>query len=95
MSILITGGMGNIGLGLAHALLEKGEDVVLFGRTARTERVADIKDEVKIVLGDLKVWPEVMNVVKENNVEGIFHLAAIIGTPSKTKQAREAVNQYN
>ena len=83
MSILITGGTGFIGAGLARLLLARGEDVVLFDLVPRIERVADIKDKVKIIQGDLKVWPEVFNAVKENNVEGIFHLGAMLSLPSE------------
>ena len=77
MSILITGGTGFIGSGLARRLLERDEDIVLFDIAPKIERVSDIKDKVKIIQGDLKVWPEVLNVVKENKVGGIFHLGAI------------------
>ena len=83
MSILITGGTGFIGAGLARRLLARGEDVVLFDVVPRIERVSDIKDKVKIIQGDLKVWPEVMNVVTENNVDGIFHLGAMLSLPSE------------
>lgn len=79
MSILITGGTGFIGSGLARRLVERGEkDIVLFDIAPRFDRVADIKDKVKIVQGDLKLWPEVMNVIKDNNVEGIFHLGSML-----------------
>lgn len=83
MSILITGGMSFIGVGLAHELVAKGQDVVLFDIVDRPERVADIKDNVKIIRGDLKVWPEVMNAVKDNKVEDIFHLGAMLSVPSE------------
>jgi len=83
MSILITGGTGGIGVGLAHELVAKGEDVILFDIAPQTGRLADIKDKVKIVPGDLKVWPEVMNVVKENNVKGIFHHGSMLSLPSE------------
>lgn len=83
MSILITGGTGFIGVGLAHKMVEKGKDVVLFDIAPRSERVADIKDKVKVVQGDLKVWSEVLNVVKENNIEGIFHLGSMLSLPSE------------
>ena len=79
MAILITGGTGFIGSGLARKLVERGEkDIVLFDIAPRLDRVADIKGKVKIVQGDLKVWPEVMNVIKDNNVEGIFHLGSML-----------------
>lgn len=83
MSILITGGTGFLGAGLARRLLKRGEDVVLFDIVPGIERVADIKDKVKVIQGDLGVWPEVLNVVKENNVEGIFHLGAMLRLPSE------------
>ena len=83
MSILITGGTGWVGTGLAHRLVERGEDLILFDIAPQIERVADIKNNVKVVQGDQKVWPEVLNVVKENNVEGVFHLG---NTPSRLKQ---------
>jgi nucleoside-diphosphate-sugar epimerase len=62
--------------------VERDKDSVLFDVAPQTERVADIKGKVKIVRGDLKVWPEVMNVVKENNVEDIFHLGAMLSVQS-------------
>lgn len=83
MSILITGGTGFIGIGLARSLVEKGEDVVLFDIAPRVQQVADIKDKVKIVQGDMTIWPEVMNAVKENNVGGIFHLGAMLSQTSE------------
>ena len=77
MTILITGGTGWVGTGLAHSLVERGEDVILFDIVPQMERVADIKNNLKVVQGDQTDWPAVLNVVKENNVEGIFHLAML------------------
>ena len=83
MAILITGGTGFLGAGLARKLLERGEDVVLFDVFPRLERIPDIKDKVKVIQGDLKVWPEVLNAVKDNKVEGVFHLGAMLSLPSE------------
>jgi threonine 3-dehydrogenase len=83
MSILITGGTGFIGVGLAHQLVERGEEVVLFDIAPQAERVADLKDKVKVIQGDLKVWPEVMNAVRDNHVADIFHLGAMLSVPSE------------
>ena len=83
MSILITGGMGFIGVGLAYELVAKGQDVVLFDIVTRPERVAAIKDNVKIIQGDLKVWPEVLNAVRDNKVKDIFHLGSMLSVPSE------------
>lgn len=79
MSILITGGTGFIGSALARRLLERGEkDIILFDLVPRLDRITDIKEKVTIVQGDLKVWPEVFNVIKNNGVEGIFHLGSML-----------------
>ena len=83
MSILITGGTGFIGTQLARQLIERGEDVILFSRTPHLARLKDVKDKVKFIRGDLTVWPEVMNVIKDNQIEGIFHFGAILSTPSE------------
>ena len=89
MSILITGGTGWVGTGLAHRLVARGEDIILFDIAPQLERVADIKNNVKVVQGDQKVWPEVLNVVKEYNVEGVFHLGNIPRSPLHPWAVRE------
>ncbi len=83
MNILITGGTGFIGVGLARKLLAKGEKVVLFDVAPNPQRTADIKDKVKFVSGDLKVWSEVLNAVKDNKIESIFHLGSMLSLPSE------------
>jgi len=82
MAILITGGTGNIGAALARSLIKKGEKVVLFDIVPRIERIADIQDKVKLIKGDLGVWPEVLNAVNANEIQGIFHLGGWLSGPS-------------
>jgi len=78
MSKLITGGTGYIGAELAHMLVERGEEVVLFDVIINRYRIGDIENNVKIVQGDLGNWPEVLSVVKDNNVTEIYHLGSIL-----------------
>lgn len=82
MSVLITGGTGGIGVGLAHELIARGKDVVLFDIAPQMQRLADVKDKVKIVQGDLKVFPEVLNAVRDNNIDEIFHHGGMMSIPS-------------
>ena len=82
MSVLITGGTGGIGAGLAQELIARGKDVVLFDIAPQMQRLTDVKDKVKIVQGDLKVFPEVLNAVRDNNIDEIFHHGGMMSIPS-------------
>ena len=85
MAKLITGGLGFIGVYLAHALLEKGEEVVLFDIVRSSPLVQDIKDKVKIVQGDLASWAEVLEVVKQYKIDGIYHTGALLSASAEEK----------
>jgi len=78
MSKLITGGTGYIGAELAHILVDRGEEVVLFDIAINRHRIEAIENKVKIVHGDLGNWSEVMNIIKDNNITEIYHLGPIL-----------------
>ncbi len=78
MTRLITGGTGYIGAELAHLLVARGEEVVLFDIAINRARIADIESKVKVVRGDLGVYSEVMNAVKDNGVTEIYHLGSLL-----------------
>jgi len=82
MKILVTGGTGFIGAELARTLVDRGEDVVLFDIAPDVPRIADIRDKVKVVQGNLAYWPEVFNVIKDYGIEGIYHLGSMLSVPS-------------
>ena len=75
---LITGGTGNIGAELAHILVHRGEDVVLFDRTIKHHRINTIENKVRTVQGDLSNWFEVMNAVKNYKISVIYHIGAML-----------------
>ena len=82
MGILITGG-GFTGSRLAEIFLEKNKKVIIFD-IAFSEYLRNLKSErLLLVKGDVSNWHEVFNVVKEHNVETIFHLAAMLTVPSE------------
>ena len=78
MAKLITGGTGLIGAELAHILVDRGEDVVLFDRTIKYRRISGIEDKVRVVQGDLSNWPRVLNVVKDNKITDIYHMGSML-----------------
>lgn len=82
MAILVTGGTGFVGAELARILVSKGEDVVLFDVAPNYARINDIRDKVKVVQGNLANWSEVLNVVRDYNAEGIYHLGGMLSVPS-------------
>ena len=78
MTVLITGGMGFIGLHTAKAFVDAGEDVVI--TWYQTWREPDfIKDEynkkVKIEQGDVSQGSVIRDIAKKHKVDGIVHLA--------------------
>ncbi len=85
MAKLITGGMGFIGTYLAHALLGRQEEVVLFDVVTDSPLIKNIRDKVKIVQGDLASWAEVMGVVKQYQIDGIYHTGALLSASAEEK----------
>jgi threonine 3-dehydrogenase len=85
MAKLITGGMGFIGVYLAHALVGKGEEVVLFDIVKSSPLIKDIKGKVKIVQGNLASWAEVLEVVKQYKIDGIYHTGALLSASAEEK----------
>jgi threonine 3-dehydrogenase len=83
MASLITGGSGVIGAELAHILVNRGEEVILFNRTTKSPRIDDIASKVKWVQGDVANWSQVVSAVKENNIENIYHTGAMLTAVSE------------
>lgn len=78
MAKLITGGTGYIGAALAHILVERGEEVVIFDINVNHERLTFIEKELKIVQGDLANFSEVLNAVKDYRITEIYHIGAML-----------------
>src|SRR4030042_4736184 len=85
MAKLITGGLGFIGVYLARALLQKGEEVVLFDIVGSSPLIKDIKDKVKIVQGNVSSWAEVLETVKHYKIDGIYHTGALLSASAEEK----------
>jgi len=75
---LITGGLGFLGSCLARQLVEKGEEVVVFDLAMGSKLLESIKDKLKFVRGDLTDETQVLAAVRDNDIDCIYHLAALV-----------------
>jgi threonine 3-dehydrogenase len=84
MSVLVTGGTGFIGSHLARRLVKEGYDPVLLDIAPNYKPINDIKDQVRVVPGDLAVLSDVLDAAKEHQVRDIFHLGAILSAAAES-----------
>ncbi len=78
MTVLITGGTGFIGAGIARKMVERGREVVLFEVYPNLNIIEDIRNKVEFVRGDVSNWAEVLDTVKSYNIKEIYHTAALL-----------------
>ena len=83
MAHLITGGTGLIGSRIARDLIKEGEQVVVYELSPEESVLEQLLSEeertrVKVVQGDVTDLPHLIRTVQENNVEIIFHMAALL-----------------
>ena len=78
--ILVTGGAGYIGSHLVMALLEKGEDVIVFDslELGHAETIETLKKygNLKFVKGNLKNLDEIRGAFLVNKIDSVVHVAA-------------------
>jgi UDP-glucose 4-epimerase len=77
--VLVTGGAGFIGSNLAHALLERGDDVRILDNFSTGDRGNLEGLDVEIVEGELRSYERVHNAVRK--MEIVYHLGALGSVP--------------
>jgi nucleoside-diphosphate-sugar epimerase len=88
MACLITGGTGLVASRIARRLAETGKEVVIYDYSPDKDMLEMVIDEklrpkVKVVKGDILDYDFLAKTIKENNVDSIFHYAAILGDAIK------------
>jgi nucleoside-diphosphate-sugar epimerase len=77
--VLLVGGAGYVGSVLAHELLERGYAVRILDRMYFGDQgLADIRDRVEIVTGDLRAMPP----MAMENVEAVVNIAGLSNDPT-------------
>src|SRR5688572_19559374 len=79
--VLITGGAGFIGSHIATALVERGDEVVVFDNlsTGTQKNLDHLPGRIKFVKGDLLDREALQSAME--NVEIVFHQAALASVP--------------
>lgn len=75
---LVTGGFGFIGAYLIKQLIEKGEEVVVFDVVSGSKPTDNVKGQFTAVLGDVRNWPQLMEIIKANKIDTIYHIGMMM-----------------
>ena len=82
MAYLVTGGTGFIGSWVVKSILEQKKQVVCFELDPNIERLKNLLgndfNKVKIIQGDILHFHKILDVIKENNITHIAHIAAAV-----------------
>lgn len=79
--VLVTGGAGFIGSHLAHALVQRGDQVRILDNfsTGNAANLAGIEANIELLDGDIRRRADVIEAVTD--VEIVFHEAALVSVP--------------
>lgn len=88
--ILVTGGAGFIGSNLVHALVARGDDVVVFDNfsSGRRENLAGLEKKIRIVEGDIRNFDALMQ--EFDGVDYVLHQAAVPSVPRSMDDPRSS-----
>ncbi len=92
--VVVTGGAGFIGSHLVERLVKENFEVTVFDNfsTGFMQNLEKVKNEVKILKGDIRNFNEINNAVKDSKF--VFHMAALsyVGESIKIPEAYNSVN---
>jgi nucleoside-diphosphate-sugar epimerase len=87
-SYLVTGGTGQIGSFLCEELLAEGHKLVCYDFKPNTENIAKIAGRVTVIPGDVTDMGELLAAIRQNSVDRIVHLAAMVLLDSIKRPAK-------
>jgi len=89
--VLVTGGVGVIGVRMVRKLLERGIEPLVYDSRPDFSLMPDLVGRFEFVAGDVTDFGSLSRVVREQRIERIVHLAAFID-PDMGKQAFRSFN---
>ena len=97
MAVLVTGGGGFVGLNLVEALLERGEEVILFDSgalpAAAQRGLSRYRTQLNVARGDVRDAAQVHQVFETHRIGAIAHCAAV--TSGAARESRDAATIVN
>jgi UDP-glucuronate 4-epimerase len=99
MAVLVTGGAGFVGLNLVEQLLERGEEVVVFGRealpAAAGSALATLPGRLSVVQGDVRDQAALSALFQTHRIDRMLPLAVITAGPKRETEDTETVLDVN
>ena len=99
MAVLITGGAGFVGLNVAEHLLERGEEVVLFGPAPPPANALAAlqakRGNLAIASGDVTIATDLDDVFAAHRIDRVVHGAAITADLAREKRAARDIFSVN
>ena len=99
MTTLVIGGSGFVGLNLVEAGLRRSDRIIAFDKIplpSEAERAfSSLPGELSSVQGDITNLDNVLRIIKDNNIERIFHGAAVTAGHKRELEEPEIILSVN
>lgn len=99
MTVLVTGGNGFVGMNLVEALLERGDEVVIFGMDTLppggAKALAPHAKRFRLVRGDVRDRAALDRLFKEHRIDRLFHGAVITAGPDRESRDPHTILDVN
>jgi len=79
MKVLVLGGAGFIGPRVMRRFLERGHDVACMDVNANSPTIADLRDRIQFIRGDITLMDDVVRSILESKPDRILNLAYLLG----------------
>jgi UDP-glucose 4-epimerase len=89
-TVLVTGGAGFIGSHLVEAIVARGFQVVVLDnlQSGTWANLAAVMDEIRIMQGDVRNYDVLEDIIRQEKLDCVFHLAANASVPGSVKEPR-------